>query len=189
MAWYWTGDKPLLESVVMQVSNILYIHVCVCIARSDCIYPSVAGTRIFWVDIIAIDALAPFVGRTSTVIVLLMTDKLAPVFHEERFQHPVPSNFWEMLKQLKYIFMFCKVNLYEKGKPVLLNTIDLFRYPWSIFPHCIFLLCQGCHWSQECVQPLLMGMLTDWYTSMWITVRITSTYILTLNMRGPSYSV
>ena len=39
----------------------------------------------------ASDALAPYVTRTSTTIVLNMQDKWVPVFHKEGFQQPAPS--------------------------------------------------------------------------------------------------
>ena len=39
------------------------------------------------------------------VVVLLMQDKYIPVFKEDRFQPPMPSECWEMLEKwkLKYL--------------------------------------------------------------------------------------
>ena len=56
--------------------------------------PSGAETRIWWVNIMADDDLAPYVARSSAAMILTMQVKQVLVFHEERFQLIVPSQFW-----------------------------------------------------------------------------------------------
>ena len=53
-----------------------------------------AETGIFhgnFVNTMAADALAPWVARPSTAVVLKIQDKLVPVFHKDRFQLAAPS--------------------------------------------------------------------------------------------------
>ena len=62
--------------------------------------PFASGVGIFWenkVNIMAADALAPY-------IVLAMQEKWVPVFHDDRFQQPVPSECPAFIENLLNCF-------------------------------------------------------------------------------------
>ena len=59
--------------------------------------------------IFAADVLATIVGSTSAAMLLTIRDKLFAVFHEERFQLPVSSQYREM-REIANIFVFPKEN-------------------------------------------------------------------------------
>ena len=55
----------------------------------------------------AADALAPCVTKSSAAMVLIMQDEHVLVFHEEGFQQPAPSPFWEMMENVNISLCFC----------------------------------------------------------------------------------
>ena len=61
--------------------------------------PSGAETRILWdswVNVMATDALAPWISRSSPTMLLTMQDKRVLVFNKNFFQLPVPSQCWQI---------------------------------------------------------------------------------------------
>ena len=56
----------------------------------------------------AADALAPFITRSSAIIILTMQDKWVLVFHEEEFQVHLPSECWEIIKNANIFLSFPK---------------------------------------------------------------------------------
>ena len=67
--------------------------------------------RDYQVKLMATDVLATWVGRTSTIMMLTMQDKLILVFSEEWFQLPVP---FCATKDRKYIFYVSSNNSAHK---------------------------------------------------------------------------
>ena len=60
------------------------------------------------VNTIAADGLAPWVARPSAAMVLNMQDKQVLVFHEEGFQLPVSSLWWEIIENANIFTEFRK---------------------------------------------------------------------------------
>ena len=56
----------------------------------------------------AADALAPCVPRPSAAMVLNMQSKQVVVFHEAKFQTPVPSPCYEIMKKTNTVLLVLK---------------------------------------------------------------------------------
>ena len=100
------------------------------ITRPQWVNTSGAETGIFQdheVNTMAADALAPWVARTSATTVLTVQDKWLLALHEEGFQLPVPSCYWERVENANMFLYFIKLIQATRVKtPQLLNTF------WSL---------------------------------------------------------
>ena len=85
------------------------------------------------VNTIAADGLAPWVARPSAAMVLNMQDKQVLVFHEEGFQLPVSSQWWEIIENANmYLLSFVNWICHARVKVVLLYPGSEAPHPWKV---------------------------------------------------------
>ena len=100
---------------------------CIIKHQSLSLNPSVPETRIIqniYINTMAADALTTCVVKASASMILTTEDEQILVFHEERIQLPVPTQFWAVIQNINTdILKFTKINSAQQGLILCQNTI------------------------------------------------------------------
>ena len=95
-----------------------------------------------YVNTITANALAPWVARASTVMILILKDVRVHIVPKEEFPLNVPFSFLEMKENISTLLYFLEKFQHVKGK--MKSHFVVFGYVVLHFMHCIILHYIGC---------------------------------------------